>query len=95
MGQSKHDQVARRIAAQLGSEYNAGPGADVKASGIRIEVETERSVGEAGRQLQGPGQVYVAGTDERAVQAALERYENSTIGVMDEFGMVRKPSTRR
>jgi hypothetical protein len=92
----KHDSVARRLAGMYGTNYNAGPGADIIGPGVTIEVETDKSVSEAGRQLQGHhGPVYVAGTTVKAVEKALERYAGSTIGVMDESGNIRKQSTRR
>ena len=62
-----HKTTANRLAAQYGAEYNTGPGADIKADGITIEVETPDTVPDAGRQLQGHrGPVYVAGTNKEA-----------------------------
>lgn len=93
---SKHDEVARRIAQQHGTDYNRGPGADVRADHATVEVESDRTIADAGRQLQGhKGPVYVAGTNDRAVQKALERYGESTVGVMDAHGNIVKPSTRK
>jgi len=97
MPESKaHTAVANRLARQFGTTYNRGPGADVQTRSVAIEVETEKTVGDAGRQLQGHHKrVFVAGTSQAATQAALDQYKNTTIGVMDPNGRVLKPSTRR
>ena len=90
-----HKTTANRLAALYDAEYHQGPGADIKAEGITIEVETPESVADAGRQLSGHrGPVYVAGTNKEAVEQALDRYGNSTIGVMDNQGNIVKRSTR-
>ena len=90
-----HKTTANRLAAMHGAEYNQGPGADIKADHITIEVETPETIADAGRQLQGHrGPVYVAGTNKQAVESALDRYGDSTIGVMDNKGNIVKPSTR-
>ena len=58
-------------------------------------METPETVAGAGRQLSGRrGAVYVAGTNRDAVNRALERYRDSTIGVMDNRGNIIKRSTR-
>ncbi len=90
-----HRTTANRLAGRFGAEYNQGPGADIKAVGITIEVETPETVADAGRQLRGYRHpVYVAGTNKNAVEQAMERYRDSTIGVMDNQGEIIKPSTR-
>lgn len=90
-----HKTTANRLAALYGVEYNQGQGADIKAEGVTIEVETPETVADAGRQLRGHrGPVYVAGTNKEAVEQALDRYDDSTIGVMDNKGNIVKPSTR-
>ncbi len=97
MPESKaHTTVANRLARQHGTTYNRGAGADVQTRSVAIEVETEKTVGDAGRQLRGHRkQVYVAGTSQAATDAALERYRGTSIGVMDPNGRVLKPSSRR
>lgn len=90
-----HKTTANRLADLYNAEYNGGPGADIKAEGITIEVETPETVADAGRQLSGHrGPVYVAGTNKEAVEKALDRYGDSTIGVMDNQGNIVKGSTR-
>ena len=93
---TKHDKTAQQIAINKGASYNKGPGPDIKTSRQTIEVETPNSIGDAGQQLQGhKGPVYIAVTDDKAVPKALERYEGTTIGVMDSSGKIRKRSTRK
>ena len=48
-----HKMTANRLAALYHTEYNRGPGADIKAEGVTIEVETPDTVPDAGRQLGG------------------------------------------
>lgn len=97
MSESKsHKTTANRIAESLGTEYNSGKGVDVKAPGITVEVETPNTVSDGVKQLHGHhGEVYIAGTNQEAVDAAVKRTEGTTIGVMDKQGNVVKPSTRR
>lgn len=93
---TKHDEVARRIAKKMGADYNQGKGADVKAKKAAVEVETEDTVNDAKRQLQGHKKpVYIAGTDDKAVQKAKDATKDTTIGVMDADGNIVKPSTRK
>ena len=71
-----HKTAANRLAAQHDAEYNQGPGVDIKADHVTIEVETPETVADAGRQLRGcRGPVYVAGTNNEAVERALDRGE--------------------
>ena len=91
-----HKTTANRLAALHGAEYNKGKGADIKTQSVAIEVETPETIGDAGRQLQGHRrEVYVAGTNQDAVEKALDRYSGTTIGVMDNQGKVIKPSSRK
>ncbi len=93
---SKHDDTAKRIAKKKGTDYNKGPGPDIKTPRQTIEVETSNTIGDAGGQLRGHKRpVYVAVTDDKAVPKALERYKDTTIGVMDSSGKIKKRSTRK
>ena len=93
---TKHDIIAQRIASKKGVPYNQGQGPDIKTSRQAIEVETTNTITDASRQLQGYRKpVYVAGTNAAAVKAALEHYEDTTIGVMDPSGKILKRSTRK
>lgn len=93
---TKHDTTAQRIAGKKGVSYNEGQGPDIKTSRQTIEVETTNTIPDAGRQLRGhKGPVYVAGANDAATKAALEYYEDTTIGVMDPSGKILKRSTRK
>lgn len=93
---TKHDTTAQRIADKQGVPYNQGQGPDIKTPRQVIEVETTNTIPDAGRQLQGHrGPVYVAGANAAATKAALEYYQDTTIGVMDPSGKIVKPSTRK
>ena len=92
---TKHDETAKRIAAMKGVRYNQGQGPDIITSRETIEVETVATIADAARQLQGyRGPVYVAGADAEATKAALKRYKDTMIGVMDPFGKILKSSVR-
>ena len=91
-----HKATANRIAAKYKTQYNQGPGADIKTSNIAVEVETEDTIGDAARQLRGHTKPsYVAVTNQRSVQKALDHYADTTIGVMDPSGKIVKRSTRK
>ncbi|RKU14483.1 hypothetical protein C6501_08180 [Candidatus Poribacteria bacterium] len=93
---TKHDKTAQHIANQKGTDYNKGPGPDIKTSRQTIEVESTNTIGDAGCQLQGHrGPVYVAVTDDKDIPKAVDRYGGTTIGVMDSSGKVVKPSSRK
>ena len=93
---TKHDKTAEQIAENKGASYNKGPGPDIKTSRQTIEVETTNTLDDAGRQLQGHrGPVYVAVTNDKDIPKAVERYDGSTIGVMDSSGRVVKSSSRK
>ena len=93
---TKHDITAQRIANKKSGSYNQGPGPDIKTPRQTIEVETTDTITDAAQQLQGyRGPVYVVGTDAEAVEAALEYYDDTTIGVMDPSGKILKRSTRK
>ena len=95
MGKTKHDRVAERLAKKEGVEYNRGQGADIQSSRRAIEVESVNTIGDAARQLAGYQKpVYVAGTDAKATQKALQQYEGTTIGVIGSSGKTLKRSTR-
>ena len=91
-----HKTTANRIARKLGAEYNAGEGVDVKFPRATVEVETLETVADAPGQLRGHrGPVYIAGTNQQAVEKAIEATEGTTIGVMDNQGNIVRRSSRR
>lgn len=91
-----HKTTANRIARKLSTEYNPGPGIDIKTRRLTVEVETENTVREAPRQLQGHrGPVYIAGANQRTLDLALQITRGTTIGVMNNQGEIIKSSTRK
>jgi hypothetical protein len=91
-----HKTTANRIAEKYGVAYNDGEGVDIKSKRATIEVETAETIAEAPKQLRGyRGPVYIAGTNQEAVEKALEVTQGTTIGVMDNQGKVLKRSTRK
>jgi hypothetical protein len=91
-----HKTTANRIAKKYGTEYNEGPGADVKTPRIVVEVEPPETVAEAMTQLRGYRKpVYIAGTNQAAVEKALEATQGTTVGVMDSQGNIIRRSSRK
>lgn len=90
-----HKRLANLLAKKYKTDYNKGKGADIRTDNIAIEVETPTTVKGGLKQLGGhQKRVYIAGTNEEAVQKALEQTRGTTIGVMDNKGNIRKRSTR-
>jgi len=91
-----HDITANRIAKKLGTEYNKGKGPDIKKPKIVVEVETDQTVKEGLRQLQGFRKaVYIAGSTQKALNGAVKATQNTTVGVMDARGNIVKRSSRK
>lgn len=91
-----HKTTSNRIAKKYGVEYNNGKGVDVKSNRATVEVETPSTVNGGLGQLQGHrGSVYIAGTNQKAVDNAIEATKGTTIGVMDNQGNIVKRSTRK
>jgi len=97
MAESKsHRTTANKIAKKYNANYNTGQGADIKTSKIAVEVETEGTVRDGLRQLQGHQKpVYIAGANQSTVDKALEITQGTTVGVMDNQGRILKRSTRK
>ena len=97
MAESKsHKTTSNRIAKKYNTDYNNGKGVDIKSSRATIEVETPDTIKDAPRQLRGhKGKAYIAGTNAKAVQKAIEITKGTTIGVMDNQGRIVKSSTRK
>jgi len=90
-----HKTAANRIAKKFGTRAQT-EGPDIKTPKVTVEVETPGGMKEGIRQLQGSrGPVYLAGTNQEAVQEALEATKNTTVGVMDNQGKILKESTRK
>ena len=97
MAESKsHKSTANRIAKKYGTEYQSQDGVDIVTSRVAVEVETPDTVADGLRQLQGHRKAaYIAGTNQAAVDKALEVTKGTTVGVMDNQGRVIKRSTRK
>ena len=66
-----HRVTADRVAKKFNTEYNPGRGPDIITKDVIIEVETPTTVSDAGQQLNGrKGPVYIAGTNQEAVDKA-------------------------
>ena len=91
-----HDIAANRIAKKLGTEYNKGKGPDIKKPKIVVEVETDQTVKDGLRQLQGfRKSVYIAGSNQKALNVAVKTTKNTIVGVMDAGGKIVKRSSRK
>ena len=91
-----HKTTSNRIANKYGVEYNNVEGVDIVSNRATVEVETPDTVQDGLRQLQGyHGSVYIAGTNQEAVDNAIEATKGTTIGVMDNQGNIVKSSTRK
>ncbi|MCH8303668.1 MAG: hypothetical protein IIB94_00910 [Candidatus Marinimicrobia bacterium] len=91
-----HKTTSNRLAKKYGVEYNDVEGVDIVSNRATVEVETPDTVQDGIRQLQGHrGPVYIAGTNQEAVDNAIEVTKGTTIGVMDNQGDIVKSSTRK
>ena len=92
---SPHDAAAMRIAEKYGVEFNRGPGPDIVTPAMDIEVETALTVEDAFRELERSRRpAYVAGVDDITTRLALAFQHGFTVGVMDQYGNIRRRSTR-
>ena len=65
-------------------QFLGGRSVDIQTTRIAVEVETPETVPDAMSQLQGHRRpVYIAGTNQEAVEKALEITKGTTVGVMD------------
>ncbi len=91
-----HKTTANRIAKKYKAEYNSSKGVDIVMPNKAIEVETAETVKDGIRQLQGHKKpVYIAGTNKKALDKAIELTQNTTVGVMDNLGNILKSSSRK
>ena len=91
-----HKTTSNRIAKKYGVDYNNGKGVDVKSNRATVEVETPGTVNGGLGQLKGHrGPVYIAGTNQEAIDKAIDATKGTTIGVMDNQGNIVKRSTRK
>ena len=92
---SPHDAAAMHIDQKYGMEFNRGPGPDIVTPAMDIEVETALTVKEAFRELERSRRpAYVAGVDDFTTRLALAFQHGSPVGVMDQYGNIRRHSSR-
>jgi len=91
VGQSKHDQIANRIAKKEGTAYNEGQGPDVQSSKRVIEVAThEGDLKDSMRQLQGFSKPRYLATSSDLLRKAQEIARGTKVGVMGPTGRIVK-----
>ncbi|MBC8549420.1 MAG: hypothetical protein H8D23_07200 [Candidatus Brocadiales bacterium] len=91
-----HKVTSNRIANKYKTDYNTGKGVDIQKDNIAVEVEPPGTIKDGIRQLRGYKKpVYIAGTNQDAVEKALDATKGTTIGVMDNQGNIIKRSTRK
>lgn len=95
MGQSKHDQIAERLAKKFDADYNEGKGPDIKGRKI-IEVAThEGDLYASMNQLRGYQKPKYLATTPRLVRKAKEITKGTKIGVMGPTGSIKKRAGRK
>ena len=91
MGQSKHDEIANRLAKKEGTSYNKGQGPDVQNSKRAIEVAThEGDLKDSMRQLQGFQKPRYLATKSDLIPKAKEITKGTKVGVMGPTGRIAK-----
>lgn len=91
MGQSKHDEIAIKIARKEGTTYNKGQGPDVQTSRRVIEIATHESdLKGSVRQLQGFDKPRYIATISDMLNKAKELTKGTSIGVMGPTGHIAK-----
>ena len=91
MGQSKHDEIAKRLAKKEGTNYNKGKGPDIVTSKRVIEVAThEGDLKDSIRQLQGFKKPRYLATTSDMVPKAKKISKGTKVGVMGPTGRIAK-----
>lgn len=93
MGQSKHDQLAEKLANKFGTEYKKSKGIDIVTPNRVIEVETKKDGIQQGiKQVQRSQKARYLAVNPINVKKALEATEGTGIGVMRNTSIVKKAS---
>jgi hypothetical protein len=91
MGVTKHDRIAKEIAAKKGTIYHPEKGVDVRTSTQAIEVEVDAGKFKEGvRQLQGTDKARYLAVPNPLVKEAVKYTEGIGVGVMNEHGRIIK-----
>ena len=88
---TKHDRIAKYIAAKKGTEYHSDKGIDVRTTSQAIEVEVDANTLKEGvRQLQGTKKPRYLAVPNELVKEAREYTKGTGVGVMNEKGKIKK-----
>jgi len=88
---SAHDDIAKKIAQKYKTDYNPGKGVDVQTSDKAIEVERSiDTLSDGVRQLQGFNKSRYIAVPDRFVPDAIDRLNNTKIGVMNQSGDIKR-----
>ena len=91
MGLSKHDEIAKRLAKQEGTEYTPGQGPDVKGSRRVIEVAAHPGdMEDSMRQLQGFHKPRYVAVPSDLIEKAKQMTKGTQVGVMGPTGHIAK-----
>ena len=96
MAQSKHDQIAKKLAQKLNTEYNKHEGMDIITKNRVIEVETTKSgIYQGINQVKRSSKARYIAVNKDNIRNALNATKNTGIGVMDENGNIIKKAGRK
>jgi len=96
MAHSKHDQIAKKLAQKLNTDYNKGKGIDIITKNRVIEVETTKSgIYQGINQVKRSSKARYIAVNKDNIRNALNATKNTGIGVMDENGNIIKKAGRK
>ncbi|MBM3332746.1 hypothetical protein FJY68_13020 [candidate division WOR-3 bacterium] len=88
---TKHDRIAKEIAAKKGTVYHPDKGVDIRTPKQAIEVEVDPDKFKEGvRQLQGTDKARYLAIPNDLVKDAKEYTKGTGVGVMNEHGTIKK-----
>lgn len=91
MGLTKHDKIAKQIAAIKRAIYHSDKGVDIRTPTQAIEVEVDSNKFKEGvRQLQGTKKSRYLAVPNKLVKDAVDYTKNSGVGVMNERAKIKK-----
>lgn len=96
MGNSVHDQIAKRLAKKFGTEYKVNKGIDIVTSNKVIEIETKKDSLEQGiKQVTHSSKPRYLAVNKMNLKNAIESTEGTGIGVMGPTGKIHKKASRK
>lgn len=91
MGLTKHDKIAKQIAALKRAIYHSDKGVDIRTATQAIEVEVDaKTLKEGVRQLQGTKKARYLAVPNKLVKDTKEYTKGTGVGVMNEKGKIKK-----